>query len=130
MKKFFKWVFIVFGLIIVGGVIASMGDDSSSSTNSNDAKPASTAPKDDKSKKVTKEQFDQVKTGDTVTGEGGMTLEEVEAILGKGEKLSESQSGDLKMEFYQWNAEGEFGANVTVDFVNGKASSKAQFGME
>ena len=73
-------------------------------------------------KKPGKAEFDLV--------ESGMTIEQVEKILGPGSMDVESESGDIKMQMYSWEAKGELGANITVSFTNGKSDSKAQYGLE
>ena len=131
MKKFFKWVVIIFvGLVIVS---MAMGGEEEAAPTSSEPAAAETAaePKAEPKKeekpadKITKENYEAIKTGDTLTGEGGMTIEEVTAILGESTNKTESQTGDMKMEIITWN-NGKLTkmASITVSFTNGKASSK------
>lgn len=69
-----------------------------------------------------KAEFDQVKSG--------MTIEEVQKILGPGVMDAESESGDIKMQMFSWQAQGDLGANISVSFTNGKSDSKAQSGIK
>jgi hypothetical protein len=132
MKKAFKWIIGIIVVLIVASIAFGGEDDSTTTTTTDTSKeaPKTEAKEEKESGKVTREQFDQIVTGDALTGEGGMTIEEVEAILGKGEKMTESSTNDMTMEFYTWDAEGDFGATVTVDFTNGKAASKSNFGLK
>ena len=60
--------------------------------------------------------------------ENGMAYEEVKNIIGSdGTSISAASFGDTTSEIYQWT-DGKFG-NATISFVNGKVSSKSQFGL-
>jgi hypothetical protein len=127
MKKFLKIIGIGFGIIIVMGVVAMF-------TAGGETEPASSEPKTEKTdtetatkekdivKKPGKAEFEQVKNG--------MTIEEVEKILGPGSMDAESESGNVKIQMYSWQAKGDLGANITVSFMNGKVDTKAQFGIK
>jgi len=135
LKKFFKWVLIVFAILIAIGVGASMsGDDSAEPTSSTQPTPADKKekPKEEKkdSGKITKEEYEAIVVGDSLTGEGGMTIDEAIKKFGEPQTRTESQSGDLKIEMLDWPAEGDFGANVSITFSNGKASGKSNFGLK
>lgn len=71
---------------------------------------------------VTKEKYDTIKTG--------MTMAEVEKILGKGEEqISESGGiGDLSAsgKMYKW-VDGD--KSITITFVNDKVFKKAHMGL-
>jgi hypothetical protein len=69
-----------------------------------------------------KADFDQVQSG--------MTIEQVQKILGPGTMDAESESGDIKIQMFSWQAQGELGANISVSFTNGKSDSKAQYGLK
>lgn len=58
----------------------------------------------------------------------GMTLEEVEAIVGKGRLQSESEFGGMKTQFYYWD--GGFMKGITVTIQDGVVSSKSQIGLK
>lgn len=148
MKKFLKFVGYGFLAIIVLGVVASvMGGNEESDTNTpaveenaTQAKETATQAKEEPKEKkkddkntVTLENYDRIVVGDSLTGEGGLTVEEVTAIFGKKpDTKSESQSGDMKMIMASWTADGwaNVGDNVSVTFINGKASGKSQFGLD
>ncbi|WCK55917.1 hypothetical protein PP175_08370 [Aneurinibacillus sp. Ricciae_BoGa-3] len=55
-----------------------------------------------------------------------MTLVEVEKILGKGQQTSESEAFGHRYDDYMWvNTDGtDYGANVTIHFIDGHASGK------
>jgi Domain of Unknown Function with PDB structure (DUF3862) len=119
MKKLLK----IMGVLFVGGIILGLmfgGEESEPTTTE---PKASEAKKEEPKELVTKANFEKIVQGDSLSGEGGMTLEEVEAILGKGDKQMESQSGNLKMEDYTWTNK-DFHI-ITVNFINGKVSFKA-----
>lgn len=89
------------------------------------------SPKEEK-KKITLDDYNSITTGDSLTGDGGTSYDDVVKKVGEPSSKSESQSGDLKMVMASWtkNINGELGANFNVTFINGKASSKAQFCMK
>lgn len=130
MKKFFKWVMIVIVAIVVIN-IATGGEEEAAPTKSEPA--AATTEKAAEPKKeepkpadtITKENYDKVKAGDALTGDGGMTIEEVTALLGEKMDKTESQTGDMKMEIITWN-NGKLTEmkSISVTFINGKASGK------
>lgn len=58
--------------------------------------------------------------------ENGMTIEEVNAILGDPQDNIVSETDGLKMETVTYEARGEIGANIVVTLENGTVTSKAQ----
>lgn len=83
--------------------------------------------------KVTLENYEKLKVGDTITGEGGATMEEVTALFGSEPDMkSESETSGMKMIVASWNATGmeNLGDNVSLTFMNGKLTAKSQFGLE
>ena len=75
--------------------------------------------------KVTKAQFDQLKTG--------MSLSQVKSIIG-GDCAVQSESGDIGSQFhtvmYGCDGKGQLGANINFVMQSGKLISKAQFGLK
>lgn len=70
--------------------------------------------------KVTLEKYNQIETG--------MTLEEVEAILGEGTENASTEAGDVNIKSYQWiNSDG---SNIQIMFQDGKVNTKAQAGLK
>ena len=61
--------------------------------------------------------------------ENGMTVDEVNAILGEPSDTSETETDGLKMEMMTYEARGEVGANILVTFTNGEVDSKTQTGV-
>jgi hypothetical protein len=61
-----------------------------------------------------------------------MTYEEVTAIIGEGELLSET--GEKGSQFYtvmySWSGSGDLGANMNAMFQGNKLQSKSQFGLK
>jgi hypothetical protein len=146
-KSIFKrWWFWVIALILVASV-ATAGDEEETS-NDTASKPETvevveTATNDKPAKK--KEETTQPKEEkkeDSKAGEldaakfnainNGMTYEEVVAIVG-GDGQVISESGEKGTEFhtvmYEWEAEGDFGANANFMFQGGKLINKAQMGV-
>jgi hypothetical protein len=75
--------------------------------------------------KLSKENYDRV-----TTGASGMTVEQVEGLLGKG-KVEQSAAVNTaevnaSMQTRVWE---QGGRKVTVEFVNGKAAVKTQKGL-
>ena len=66
-------------------------------------------------------EYEQVETG--------MTIEEVNAILGEPMDTTESETDGLKMEMVSYDARGDLGANILVTFTNGAVDSKTQTGV-
>ena len=148
MKKVLKVLGIIFGGIIVIGIIESLVSNGNDKTTSEPAKteqtqpaqsttPATTTPKNDTpqqaaptpapepKKGITKAEFDQI--------QNGMTYEQVVQIIGsEGEVMSESgQKGDQYYTvMYTWEGESGFGANANAMFQGGKMVNKAQFGLK
>lgn len=76
-----------------------------------------------------KVEYNKIRVGDSKTGKGGMTLGEVEQILGKSTSQSEGKSGNLEMDVYTFATSA--GPNsILVTFINGHASGKTQTGLE
>ena len=126
MKKFLKVIgYGVLGFICLGIAIAmfSGGEDTTETTTAPKQEVKKEEPKKVVDQKISQANFDKIKQGDTLSGEGGMTIEEVTEILGKPDSEIESQVGDMKMKDLTWtNLKFE---SITVSFINGKVSSKA-----
>ena len=75
--------------------------------------------------KVTKAQFDQLKTG--------MSLSQVKSVIG-GDCVVQSESGEADSQFhtvmYGCDGDGQLGANMTFMMQGGKLLSKAQYGLQ
>ena len=70
--------------------------------------------------KITLEQYSNI--------ENGMTLEEVENILGQGEENASTEAGGVIVKSYQWT--NKDGSNIQIMFQDGKVNTKAQAGLE
>jgi hypothetical protein len=101
MKKMYSLLFVV-GLILIALAGCSAGEGS-----------------------ITKEEFDQIKTG--------MTYEQVVKIVGS-EGVQAAESGDPKSKeyttIYDFSGSGEIGANASFTFQGGKLITKAQTGLQ
>lgn len=122
-------------LIVIMVVITAVGCSSTNEATSPSGQKANeqtTKSATPESKKITLAEYESIKTGDALTGKGGMTYEEVVAKFGEPSNKSESQSGNFKVVMASWteNINGDLGANFNVTFMNGKASGKAQMGMK
>lgn len=74
---------------------------------------------------MSKAEFDQI--------QNGMTYEQVTAIIGgSGEMMSEvgSKGDQFYTVIYQYEGEGDFGANANLTFQGSKLQMKAQFGLK
>lgn len=60
----------------------------------------------------------------------GMTIEQVNQLLGEPQDTSEAEVDGFKSETITYKARGDLGANIVVSFDNGKMSSKAQTGLK
>lgn len=143
MKKVFKFGCLgIIILIVLGIIIASLGnDDSTNETNDttpteeettnppaeesedNEATDSEPAETEDTDGSLTKEKFDQIKEG--------MTYEEVVAIIGsEGTVLSESGTpGDAyHTVIYEFETDG-FMSSANMTFQGGKLMNKAQYGL-
>lgn len=69
-----------------------------------------------------KKEYAQVKAG--------MTIKQVNQLLGEPQDTSEAEVDGFKSETITYKARGELGANIVVSFDNGKMSSKAQSGLK
>jgi hypothetical protein len=74
---------------------------------------------------ITKEEFDKI--------QNGMTYEQVKQIVGgEGQKISETGkpgAADHTV-MYEYNGEGDIGANASLMFQGGKLINKSQFGLK
>lgn len=103
--KFIKWVFIGVGTLVVLGIIMAIagGGDNTSTQPTNKEKPAVAQPQAPKqSTGISKEKYDQIVSGDMVTGEGGTPAEELLTLLGKPTSTTESNLNGKVMKTYSW----------------------------
>lgn len=86
-------------------------------------------PKQSASAMPGKADYDKIRVGDPKTGKGGMTLAEVEKILGQPTSEQTGQSGKMVMDVYTFATSA--GPNsIMVSFLNGHASGKTQSGLD
>lgn len=71
---------------------------------------------------VTLAQFNNLQTG--------MTLDEVQSAIGQGTLASKSEMDGFEVSIYEWQGNGDVGANMNATFENGKLTSKAQAGLK
>ncbi|MEN0649458.1 hypothetical protein NSQ82_10575 [Caldifermentibacillus hisashii] len=86
---------------------------------------------------VTLENFERIRIGDPKTGEGGMTYEEVLSLMGDISPQFESEikngdgSSELEANWWRYTRPHQYGTDlIGVKFINGKAYSKFQEGLE
>ncbi|WP_416493681.1 DUF3862 domain-containing protein [Bacillus mycoides] len=123
-------------LLVVIGIIAAVagGGDSSDSKGTTGTKQEQSTK--EAKKKITLADYEAIKAGDSMSGEGGETYEDIVAKFGEPSSKSDSQSGDFKMVMASWtkNIDGDFGANFNVTFIEKdgvkRVSSKGQMGMK
>lgn len=122
-KKWWFWV----GALVILFAIGSGGGNDGQQTAQTSAQTAQEQQKAEPQNKpsMTKAEFDQLKSG--------MSYEEASAIIGgPGEVISESGNpGDqLHTVMYQYEGEGDLGANANLMFQGNKLNNKAQFGLK
>lgn len=135
MKKVIKIVLIIAGFIfLLGACAAMMGvEDTTEPQKEPQAQetqaeapkqPEAEKPQEKKPEGVTMAQFTQL--------ENGMSYEEVVAVIGEGEIMSETgEKGDqFYTVMYSWEGSGDLGANMTAMFQGNKLQSKAQMGLK
>jgi hypothetical protein len=76
--------------------------------------------------KITKENYNKIKQGDTLTGKGGSTKAEVYNLLGKpkAESVSESVVGNEKTTMIVANWINKDFKSISVTFINDRVSAK------
>lgn len=86
---------------------------------------------------VNLENFGKIRIGDPKTGEGGMTYEEVLSLMGDISPQFESEikngdgSSELEANWWRYTRPQQYGTDlIGVKFINGKAYSKFQEGLE
>jgi hypothetical protein len=102
-------------------------DNSSTSTDTSSSSSTDTTTTDTTStastEQVTLANFNKI--------HNGMTLSDVEAILGSGTLVTEAGEGtSYHIQMYSWQPADGFGASCNVTFTNGKADAKAQMGLQ
>jgi hypothetical protein len=132
MKKLAQVIGMVFlgflALCIVGIVLSEPSGSSTKSETKTESKPVEKKPVKETSK-ITKENYDKIKVGDTLTGAGGMTIDEVKAILGNTDNVVETtttgiDNKEYKMQSMTWMDGVLSTTNISVTFINGKVSGK------
>jgi hypothetical protein len=123
MGKLIKLSFlVVFAIIMVIVVSSVIGGISHLGNNTG-------TPKQGASAMPGKAEYDKIQVGDPKTGKGGMTLAEVEKILGQPTSEQTGQSGKTEMDVYTFATSA--GPNsIIITFLNGHASGKTQSGLE
>lgn len=123
MGKYFK-----LGLLVVSGfvlVFIIVGVFNGVSNIISETK----TPQSNASPKTVKVKYDKIRVGDKKTGKGGMTLAEVEQILGKSTSQTEGKSGNLDMDVYTF-ATSSGPNSIMITFINGHVSGKTQTGLK
>ena len=118
-------MFMGIGILVVGIIALALflPSEESTTTTTSGEKPK----EEKKAESVTKANYDKIVVGDTLSGEGGMTIDEVVKILGEpDDKMESSSTGmdgeDMKMEDYSWFT-SDF-ESISVSFTDGKVSHK------
>lgn len=127
-KPFYKkwWVWVIAGFLLIGFLGGGGNDNTPTPATSQPQSTQEQQPEPPKNKpSMSKSEFDQLK--------GGMTYEEATAIIGgPGEVISESGNPgeQLHTVMYQYEGEGDIGANANLMFQGNKLNNKAQFGLK
>jgi hypothetical protein len=127
LKTFFKIVagVCVGGILLAAGCAAVVGFGANQAAKSISHAEAS----DTAASKVFAHKFAHVKTGDTITGAGGMSFAQVRHLLGapKASDVTSTQSNGYKLVTWSYSfllAKGS--AIYSVDFANGHVSGKSR----
>jgi hypothetical protein len=123
-KKWWFWLGILFVLFLVSRV-GKDGTAETAGTTSATSAPAATDAKpkaEENDPEITLAEFDKIKEG--------MTPSQVAKIVGgTGKTQSSGGSGEYAFESRQYDGDA-FASNAIVTYMNGKVSTKAQFGLE
>lgn len=138
LKKWWFWIVVIFIIITAIGMsentdntintpTVEINTDSNIETADNENKNENTPSEQPASKKnspkISKAEFESLKTG--------MTYNEVVSIIGgEGELSSQVDVAGYDTKLYMWEGEGSIGANANVTFQNNKLVSKAQIGLK
>lgn len=119
--------FKLIGMFILSGVIAAGCSDldaPAESVSAPDEPVSAPAAEEKESSVITKVNYDKIKNGDVLTGEGGSTLQEVMEIMGEPSSKSESEFQGNIVKYYNWSDLWGSGTMITVTFTNDKVSDK------
>lgn len=85
-------------------------------------------PKQSSSIKADKVNYNKIRVGDAKTGQGGMSVAEVEKILGQPTTQTDSNSGNAQMKVLTFATNA--GPNsILITFINDHAAAKTQTGL-
>ena len=125
MKKFIKFVLMGIGaLVVLVFAVALLAPEETTVVKEDSGK----AEEVKKSEVITKENYEKIVIGDTLSGEGGSTIEEVIAILGEpDDKMESTMTGingeDFVSEDLSWYT-ADFDS-IFINFVDGKVTFKS-----
>jgi hypothetical protein len=128
LKKFFKFVGIsIIALVAIGiivGISSGGGSNETAPTETTEVtKPVPEKPAPKPADRMTKANYNKIVVGDSLTGKGGWTKEQVMSLLGKPENKTESKTGDYKMEVWTYSKLFTM-TSVVVSFSNDHVSDK------
>ena len=142
-KKWWFWVIVV--IIVAAASGGNSGDEKKTETKTTSTEPKQEAKqeqpkkeeaKKEEKKKITLADYEAIKAGDSLSGEGGDTYEDVVAKFGEPSSKTDTQSGNMKMTMAIWtkNVNGDLGANFNITFMEKdgvkRVSGKGQTGMK
>lgn len=119
-KPFYKkwWIWAILVVVVIASVSSA-----NTSNNGDEVDVDNTRVSEKNSPKISKAEFEAIKTG--------MTYEEVVDIIGgEGELSSQVDIAGYNTKMYMWEGEGSIGANANATFQNNSLTSKAQFGLK
>lgn len=106
---------LIFIIIFCGGIAMAI--------NMNNGIQKSVSGVSNSSEYITKDEYDQIKTG--------MTYDDVKQIIGsEGSLTSTTSVKDSTVEIYTWYGNGNAGSNANVTFTNDSVTGKAQIGLK
>jgi hypothetical protein len=113
-------LFLMVGLLSAIAFVSACSTSSTSSTSTGSSTTASTPVASPKTEEITLAKYEQIKTG--------MSIAEVEKILGKGEETHRMDANGITAVGYIWK--NPTGSNITASFQNGQLNSKFHAGLK
>ncbi|MGR3779585.1 DUF3862 domain-containing protein [Bacillus paramycoides] len=130
-----KWGTIALGSALALS-LAACGSSTDKTSTETKSEPKHEQTKKEEKKKISLADYEAIKVGDAVYGDGGDTYEDIVTKFGEPSTKSESQSGNMKATIATWtkNINGDSGANFNISFIEKDGvkhvTSKGQMGMK
>lgn len=129
MKKLIKFLIIAFFILVGLGIAASLGGNEPEAQPVKEATAEKEAPQEAPVEEPAKEEATLPGKAEYDAVKNGMTREQVEQLFDKVDVQLESESEfeNIKTLMVIYGAEGDFGASITVTYIDGVVESKSNF---